>query len=205
MKAHLQDLARSIGCRGLREIQLTKLHLAQEERSFDENDVEALKAAIEDELPGEGRLSHFEIRLQMFDDLGYSREELETVEPLPESTEATALFRSIFVDRSLLEITAAVGAIEQWYVPVAALLEKIYLGMGYSGFQVATYTLHKSADVHHSHAALSFVDKYAEPSDLDLIIDAVDAGFRSVRRYDDGRYAAAVDHTRSIADYLRLS
>jgi hypothetical protein len=204
MKAHLQDLARSIGCRGLREIQLRKLDKYLASNLISQEDCELLRAVIEDELPAPGRPSHFDVRVQMFDHLPYDIGTLESVVPLPEAVEATRIFRSIFVDCDLLAITAAVGAIEMWYVPLAADLESCYLHLGYTPHQVATYTLHKQADTNHSTAALEFVERYAPEHFHDDIINAVVAGLRSVRLYDDARYIAATDASRSIADYLRL-
>lgn len=202
MCAHLQDLARSIGCRGLREIQLAKLEEQVALGRVSPSDAQCLRETIEDELPGPNRPSHFDIRLQMFAGMPFSRDLLETVRPLPPAKQATAIFRSLLTDRGLLEITAAVGAIEEWYVPLAAMLEQAYLALGYSTGQVATYALHKSADVAHSESALAFVDKYSRPGDYPAILQAVRDGFRSVELYDDARYLAATDTSVTFRNYL---
>jgi len=202
MRAQLQDLSRSIGCRGLREIQIHKLDLAKESMTITDSDWRLLRDTIEDELPGPGRASHFDVRLQLFEGLQFSREALETVIPLPQSVEGTRIFRKLFEDRSLLEITAAVGAIEQWYVPLAAQLEAHYLRMGYTQRQVATFALHKEADVQHSETALYFAAKYSQRADHAAILEAVDAAFCSVRLYDAARFAAATDNHRGLKDFL---
>lgn len=195
MRAHLQDLARSIASRGLREIQLRKLDLLQASNSLAVSDCLSLREVIEDELPGPGRRSHFDVRIQMFSHLGLPVEHLETIQPLPDAAEAARIFRSIFVERELLEITAAVGAIEMWYIPLAERLERTYLALGYSTSQVATYSLHKTADINHSDVAISFVEKYADPKEYSRILEAVRLGFESVRLYDVARFKAASDTT----------
>ena len=202
MKAHLQDLARSIGCRGLREIQLTKLRDAVMDGEVHATDAADLEEAILDEFPVGDKPSHFDVRLQLFSELGYSAQELETVRPLAPTRDATARFRTIFDDRSLLEISAAVGAIELWYVPVARRLEELYLELGYSQYQVATYTLHGHADIYHSATALGFVEHHARQEDLPALLSTVRAAFASVRRYDDGRYEAAADDSVTFEAYL---
>ncbi|MBE9113086.1 hypothetical protein IQ273_27255 [Nodosilinea sp. LEGE 07298] len=203
MKAHLQDLARSLGCIGLREIQLNKLAELVKSETVSHEDAEELREVILDELPSLDRKSHYEVRLQMFEGYGYSEPELKRVIPLPEAKEATRIFRNIFYNRSLLEITIAVGAIENWYVPLAAELEKCYLGLGYTPYQVATYTLHKQADYEHSKACYKFIDRYSSLLDENLLLEAVREGFRSVILYDDARYKAATSNL-PFESYLSL-
>lgn len=202
IRAHLQDLSRSIGCRGLREIQLKKLALAVRSLDISQVDEQDLRATIEDELPAPGRPSHFDVRLQLFEGLPFSTRHLEKVIPLPQAIEGTQVFRKIFTDRTILDITAAVGAIEAWYVPLAARLASYYLALGYTPHQVATYTLHKDADVAHSETALRFVATYSTAADHDLILDAVETGFRSVALYDEARFAAALDTSRSLEQWF---
>ena len=205
MRAHVQDLARSISSRGLREIQLEKLERFRKKNVNADADCRSLQDVIEDELPATGRLSHFQVRIQMFSDLNMSIEQLERVQQLPDSAEAARIFRSIFVDGTLMEITAAVGAIEKWYIPLADRLERTYLALGYSPYQVATYSLHKVADVGHSDVAISFVEKYAQPSEYSKIIEAVRLGFESVRLYDVARFVAATNEVRSLDSYFGIT
>lgn len=173
VRAHLQDLARALGCRGLREIQLERLDDALQSGGADPLDLEGLREAIVDELDAPGKRSHYEVRLMLFEGMGVTQEELERVEPTEESRQGTAIFREIFELGSLVEITAAVGAIEEWYVPLAAQLEACYLELGYTKRQVSTYTLHKVADLRHSAAALGFVAKYAKASEANAVLGAV--------------------------------
>ena len=203
VRAHLQDLARAIGCRGLREIQLARLDEFARGGKADLADIEGLREAILDELDAPGKKSHYEIRLMLFDGMGLLQEELECVEPTEESRKGTFMFREIFERGSLVEITAAVGAIEEWYVPLAARLEAAYLGLGYSKRQVSTYTLHKVADIRHSNAALGFVCKYAEVSEAPNVLEAVRKAFDSVIYYDRARFVAAQSAGRSIGNTLR--
>jgi Iron-containing redox enzyme len=191
MKAHLQDLARSLGCLGLREIQLNKLEKLVESEIVSYEDAEELREVICDELPSPNRKSHYEVRLQMFEGCGYSEPQLKRVIPVAEAQEATKIFRNIFHDRSLLEITVAVGAIEKWYVPLAAELEECYLKLGYTPYQVATYTLHKEADEEHSKACYKFINKYSFLLNEYSLIEAVNEGFKSVIMYDNARYKVA--------------
>ncbi|MBU1619062.1 MAG: hypothetical protein KJ556_10385 [Gammaproteobacteria bacterium] len=201
MKSHLQDLARSLGCQGLREIQISKLKDACENGLIEKEDAEKLLDVILDELPAENKKSHLDIRLQMFSESGYSIEQLKKVKPLPEAVAATKIFRDIFEKRNIFEITAAVGAIEKWYVPLAAELESIYLEIGYSSYQVATYSIHKVADQIHSDVCFGFISKYVDESELVNIIDAVADGFKSVLIYDEARFKAA-EGELLFGDYL---
>lgn len=191
MRAHTQDLARAIGCRGLRELQLAALEDARMGEDVDEVDAAVLQEVIEDELPSPGRRSHFDARIQMFDGSDVGQACLEQVIPLPATIAGISVFRELFESGSLLEMTVAIGAIEAWYVDVAHRLEGLYLGLGYSDAQVATYTLHAHADVEHSTAALGFVDKYATASEHATMMRAVSEGFRSVRLFDEARLEAA--------------
>lgn len=202
LKAQLQDLARSIACQGLREMQMKLISDWESADRISSSDASDLARTVQDELATDGQPSHLDVRLQIFDGLGYERARLERVRPLPPASEAAAIFRSLFEESGLLEMTAAVGAIEQWYVPIAAKLEDQYLSMGYSKYQVATYTMHKRADISHSKSALSFVDRYAKEEDRQRIMNAITAGFRSVKLYDEARYLAAIDETVEFADYL---
>lgn len=191
MRAHTQDLARSVGCRGLRELQLAALVDARMAASFDDVDAAELQAVIEDELPSPGRRSHFDVRAQMFEGTGVGPDCLDRVIALAATSAGITVFCQLFESGSLLEMTAAVGAIESWYVDVARRLERLYLALGYSDTQVETYALHAQADVWHSTAALSFVDKYVTPSEHAGVVRAVNDGFRSVRLLDEGRLEAA--------------
>jgi len=202
MRAHSQDLARSVGCLGLREIQIAKLGAFCTCRGVEPKDQLDLRSAIEDELPAAGRPSHLDVRLQMFDNLGLTVDNLMSVLPLPQAVEGTRLFRSIFTDRDLLEITAAVGTIDLWYVPLARLLFESYLSLGYSAHQLATYSLHMDADTHHSSAALSFVEKYVALSEHAQVISSIHTGFQSVVLYDEARYAAATDRERHFNSFF---
>ncbi|MGH9560198.1 MAG: iron-containing redox enzyme family protein, partial [Terracidiphilus sp.] len=201
MKAHLQDLARSVGCQGLRQIQLLALDEFCGEHVVDPVDHEHLREAIEDELPGDERPSHWDVRLQMFEGLGFAKHSLMSVTPLQPANEATSLFRDVFT-LSLLEMTAAVGSIELWYVPLASRLFECYRKLGYSDYQLATYSLHATADIGHSSAALAFVDKYSAPDQHAHLLAAVRQGFKSVILYDEARFAAAMDKARDFEDYL---
>lgn len=191
MKAQLQDFARSIGCQGLREIQLKKLNDAVRLGIINHVDGNELRETILDELSSPSKKSHYEIRLQIFENSGYSESTLKKVIPLVDAENATKIFRNIFEQHNLLEITAAVGAIEKWYFPLASKLEKCYLKLGYTQSQVETYTLHKQADQEHSRVCYKFIEKYSMLSEKDVILSAVTEGFRSVILYDDARYTAA--------------
>ncbi len=157
---------------------------------------------IKDEDATSSRPSHLDIRLQIFGDR-YPKETLLTVDPRPEVKEANRLFRLIFTDRSLLEMTAAVGGIEEWYVPIAAMLEDCYLRLGYTTRQVETYSLHKTADRDHSTAAIAFVGKYAHPEREGAILKSVEDAFSTTSLYDLARFRAATDRTRGFESYLR--
>lgn len=201
MRAHTQDLARSIGCRGLREIQLEHLNAALEHGNVTRLDASALREAIEDEVTSDPARSHYAVRLQMFANPAVRGQSLEFVRSLAPTRQATEMFRSLFESGSLITMTAAVGAIELWYVPVAERLEQLYLDLGYTPYQVATYTLHKEADVLHSQTALDFVETYVESEDWPLVIAAVRLGFDSVRLYDEGRLEAA-ESTTDFVDFF---
>ena len=152
---------------------------------------DALEAVIEDELPGAGRRSRFEVRAQMFDGSGVPATWLQHVVALGATNEGIRVFRALFESGCLLEMTVAVGVIEAWYVDVARRLEALYLNLGYSAGQVATYTLHARADVGHSTVALEFVDEYAAAADHADLVQAVRRGFQSVRLFDQLRLEAA--------------
>lgn len=201
MKAQLQDLARSIACRGLREIQLEKLDEAVILGGVTQIDGNILKETILDEFSSENTKSHYDIRLQIFDESNYSKKDLEKVLPLPEAKKATEIFRKIFYKGTLIEITAAIGAIEKWYFPLAKELESQYLSLGYTQSQVATYTLHKEADIDHSRVCYDFIEKYSKLTEEHLILNAVKQGFKSVILYDEARYRAATSNL-SFENYI---
>ena len=101
MRAHTQDLARSIGCRGLRELQLAALAAFRMAGSVDEGDAAALQEVIEDELPSADRRSHFDVRAQMFDGSPVSQGNLEEVTSLPATIAGIGVFRRLFESGSL--------------------------------------------------------------------------------------------------------
>ena len=204
MRAQLQDLGRAVGCMGLRNIQIAKLKEEHANGCIQPNDFKRLHEAIIDEDEQNERPSYFDIRLQIFTDK-YPKDVLLSVDPLPEVKEANKRFKALFTDRSLVEITAAVGSIEKWYVPVAAMLEKAYLMLGYTPRQVETYTLHKIADVEHSEIALDFVIKYANSREKkDAVLNVVKEGFATTYLYDLARQKAAKDKSRTFESYLWL-
>lgn len=192
MAAQLQDLARSLGCTGLREIQIEKLNSLLRKGCIDLSDSAALMQIIADEFEGENKKSHYAIRLQIFDGSGYTRSLLERVSPLAASRNATSIFRSIFQQSGLLEITAAVGAIERWYAKLAGKLEETYLKLGYSPYQVETYRLHKNADIWHSTTSIRFVEKYLHLTTPEKVTNSIKEGFESVLLYDEARHEAAL-------------
>lgn len=201
MAAQLQDLARSLGCIGLREIQIEKLNNLMSKGCIDSSDGAALMEIIADEFEGENKKSHYAIRLQIFDGSGYTRSQLEQVSPLEASRKATSIFRNIFEQSGVLEITAAVGAIERWYAKLAGKLEEAYLNLGYSPYQVETYHLHKNADIWHSTTSIGFVEKYLHLTTPEKITQSIKEGFESVLLYDEARHEAALRNS-PLAQYL---
>jgi hypothetical protein len=202
INAQLQDLGRSIACRGLREMQVAKLWDAASDGRIAIQDLKLLLAAIEDEAGRDSAPSHFEIRLQMFEPLGVSVAELETVQALPPAREASQIFRALFDLEDVRLTTIGVGAIEHWYVPVASRLFKLYRELRYSDHQLETYSLHAEVDQEHSRTALEFFSKSCDSIDPGALAEVLSLSFRSVRLYDDARYDAATSGMK-YSDFLR--
>lgn len=202
MRAQLQDLGRALGCQGLRDIQISKLTNAFNQNIINVNDYKVLLATIKDEDASHNRQSHLDMRLQIFEGI-CPKDILLNVNPLPQVKRANNCFRDIF-NRSLLEITAAVGAIERWYFPVAEFLEEQYLKRGYTSRQVYTYTIHKVADIEHSSVALDFVFRNVKNNkEKQKVIKAVEDAFKTTKIYDEARYIAAKDKQRTFESYLK--
>ena len=202
MRAQLQDLGRSLGCKDLRSIQTAKLIESFNSNIVSYKDYISLLSAIKDEDETHNKQSHLDMRLQIFEGI-CPKEVLLTVDPLLQVKEANKSFRDIF-DRSLLEITATIGAIELWYFPIAEFLESQYLKRGYTQRQVYTYTIHKTADIAHSKIALDFVARHIKSDEeRKAVIKSIRDGFRTTMLYDEARYSAAINKDRTFESYLK--
>jgi hypothetical protein len=84
----------------------------------------------------------------------------------------------------VFELLAILGAIEDWYVPVAAFFEAEYRRRGFSGREVETYSVHRAADAWHSNASLSALERHEGRLDPESLARYVAAAFETARVYD---------------------
>lgn len=184
LKSEVVELYRALDTRQkIQDIYKQKLEEGVKQGLISGKDLEVMKEVIDDEGETTDHIDHLDMRFKLFVGTDIKRGNYPKMNN--ELQKINDEWVNICKESNLWEIMACHCAIEGWYPDVSKMFESEYRKRGFNNEELEIFIAHQDADVEHSEAQYSILDKNQSKMDLVKIEEMVRRTFATSKAYEE--------------------
>ncbi len=183
LRSEVVELYRALDTRQkIQDIYKAKLKEGIEQGLISKEDLEVMQEVIDDEGETEDHIDHLDMRFKLF--VGTNIKRGKFPKKNEELQKINDEWVNICKEANIWEIMACHCAIEGWYPAISEMFEKEYKKRGFTEEELEIFIAHQGADVEHSEAQYSILEKNFSKIDPARIKHMVERTFRTSKGYE---------------------
>lgn len=183
LRSEIVELYRALDTRQrIQDIYKKKLHDGINDGLITNDDLALMTEVIEDEGETHDHIDHLDMRFKLF--VGTEVKRGKFPKKNDELQKINDEWVNICKEANLWEIMACHCAIEGWYPDISRMFETEYKKRGFSDEELEIFIAHQGADLEHSDAQYSILDRNYSKLDPKKIEQMVKRTFDTSRSYD---------------------
>ncbi len=183
LRSEVVELYRALDTRQkIQDIYKAKLKEGIEQGLISKEDLEVMQEVIDDEGETADHIDHLDMRFKLF--VGTNIKRGKFPKKNEELQKINDEWVNICKEANIWEIMACHCAIEGWYPAISEMFEKEYKKRGFTEEELEIFIAHQGADVEHSEAQYSILEKNFSKIDPARIKHMVERTFRTSKGYE---------------------
>ncbi len=183
LRSEVVELYRALDTRQkIQDIYKAKLKEGIEQGLITKEDLDVMQEVIDDEGETEDHIDHLDMRFKLF--VGTNIKRGKFPKKNDQLQKINDEWVNICKEANLWEIMACHCAIEGWYPAISEMFEKEYKKRGFNKEELEIFIAHQGADVEHSEAQYSILEKNFSKIDPIKIKRMVERTFGTSKGYE---------------------
>ena len=183
LRSEVVELYRALDTRQkIQDIYKAKLNEGIQQGLISKEDLDVMQEVIDDEGETEDHIDHLDMRFKLF--VGTNVKRGKFPKKNEELQKINDEWVNICKEANLWEIMACHCAIEGWYPAISEMFEKEYKKRGFTDEELEIFIAHQGADVEHSEAQYSILEKNFSKIDPARIKHMVERTFGTSKGYE---------------------
>ncbi len=183
LRSEVVELYRALDTRQkIQDIYKAKLKEGIKQGLISKEDLEVMQEVIDDEGETADHIDHLDMRFKLF--VGTNIKRGKFPKKNEELQKINDEWVNICKEANIWEIMACHCAIEGWYPAISEMFEKEYKKRGFTEEELEIFIAHQGADVEHSEAQYSILEKNFSKIDPARIKHMVERTFRTSKGYE---------------------